>query len=62
MHIAVLDTDVPVPAVYSTRGLYSIQFRTLLQAAATGRSSSWVEKSVIMGRNSLGGVLAFLYP
>ena len=34
MHIAVLDTDVPVPTVYSTRGLYSTQFRTLLQAAA----------------------------
>ncbi|KAL4940835.1 hypothetical protein BDV06DRAFT_195825 [Aspergillus oleicola] len=34
MHIAILDVDVPVPAVYSARGLYSSQFRVLLQAAA----------------------------
>lgn len=34
IHIAVLDTDVPVPKVYAARGLYSSQFRVLLQAAA----------------------------
>ncbi|KAL1997965.1 hypothetical protein VTN02DRAFT_296 [Thermoascus thermophilus] len=34
IHIAVLDTDVPVPNVYAARGLYSSQFRVLLQAAA----------------------------
>lgn len=35
MHIAIFDTDVPVPAVYTKHGLYSTRFRTLLQAAAT---------------------------
>lgn len=34
IHIAVLDTDVPCPAVYAQRGLHSSRFRTLLQAAA----------------------------
>ncbi|KAL2011967.1 hypothetical protein VTN00DRAFT_4685 [Thermoascus crustaceus] len=34
IHIAILDTDVPVPKVYAARGLYSSQFRVLLQAAA----------------------------
>ncbi|KAA8644199.1 hypothetical protein EYZ11_004685 [Aspergillus tanneri] len=34
IHIAILDCDLPVPAVYPTRGLYSSQFRTLLQSAA----------------------------
>ncbi|KAL5343599.1 class I glutamine amidotransferase-like protein [Aspergillus crustosus] len=35
LHIAILDVDVPVPNVYSARGLYSSQFRTLLLAAAS---------------------------
>lgn len=35
VHVAVLDTDVPCPAVYAKRGLHSSQFRVLLQAAAT---------------------------
>ncbi|KAL4909218.1 hypothetical protein BDW74DRAFT_174425 [Aspergillus multicolor] len=35
LHIAVLDIDVPVPTVYAARGLYSSQFRTLLESAAT---------------------------
>ncbi|PWY83659.1 hypothetical protein BO94DRAFT_625262 [Aspergillus sclerotioniger CBS 115572] len=35
IHIAILDTDVPVPNVYYARGLYSTQFRTLLSAAAS---------------------------
>ncbi|KAE8163562.1 class I glutamine amidotransferase-like protein [Aspergillus tamarii] len=39
-HIAVLDTDVPVPAVYSARGLYSSQFRHLLQSAAARLSEA----------------------
>lgn len=34
MHIALLDVDAPVPAVYRTRGLYSSQFRHLLKCAA----------------------------
>lgn len=34
LHVAILDVDVPVPTVYAARGLYSSQFRTLLQAAA----------------------------
>ena len=34
IHIAILDTDAPMPAVYTARGLYSSQFRVLLQAAA----------------------------
>lgn len=34
MHIAIFDTDVPVPTVYATHGLYSTRFRTLLRAAA----------------------------
>ncbi|CEL05476.1 hypothetical protein ASPCAL06594 [Aspergillus calidoustus] len=35
LHIAILDTDVPVPTVYAARGLYSSQFRHLLQSAAS---------------------------
>ncbi|KAJ5297782.1 hypothetical protein PENANT_c012G03928 [Penicillium antarcticum] len=35
IHVAVLDADVPCLSVYKERGLYSSQFRTLLQAAAT---------------------------
>lgn len=34
IHVAVLDTDVPCPAVYAKRGLYSSQFRKLLESAA----------------------------
>ncbi|PLB41293.1 type 1 glutamine amidotransferase [Aspergillus candidus] len=34
MHIAILDADIPVPAVYARRGLYSSQFKKLLQEAA----------------------------
>jgi GMP synthase-like glutamine amidotransferase len=34
IHVAVLDTDIPCPSVYNKRGLYSSQFRILLQAAA----------------------------
>lgn len=34
VHIAVLDTDVPCYRVYAKRGLYSSQFRRLLQGAA----------------------------
>ncbi|GMG22750.1 class I glutamine amidotransferase-like protein [Aspergillus flavus] len=39
-HIAVLDADVPVPAVYNARGLYSSQFRHLLQSAAARLSEA----------------------
>lgn len=35
LHIAILDVDIPIPHVYSSRGLYSTQFRTLLRSAAT---------------------------
>ncbi|KAJ5998360.1 hypothetical protein N7451_006170 [Penicillium sp. IBT 35674x] len=34
VHIAVLETDIPSPAVYAKRGLYNTQFRKLLSAAA----------------------------
>ncbi|KAJ5585481.1 uncharacterized protein N7459_005281 [Penicillium hispanicum] len=34
IHVAVLDTDVPCLSVYTQRGLYSSQFRVLLQSAA----------------------------
>lgn len=34
IHIAVLDTDIPCHRVYTKRGLYSSQFRSLLAAAA----------------------------
>ena len=40
MHIAILDADIPVPKVYASRGLYSTQFRTLLQAAASRLTTS----------------------
>ncbi|KAJ5179849.1 hypothetical protein N7492_003059 [Penicillium capsulatum] len=33
IHVAVLDTDIPCQSVYARRGLYSSQFRVLLQAA-----------------------------
>ncbi|KAL2870746.1 type 1 glutamine amidotransferase [Aspergillus lucknowensis] len=35
LHIAILDVDIPVPTVYAARGLYSSQFRHLLQSAAS---------------------------
>lgn len=34
MHVAIFDTDLPVPVVYASHGLYSTRFRTLLRAAA----------------------------
>ncbi|KAJ5670071.1 uncharacterized protein N7477_005434 [Penicillium maclennaniae] len=34
IHVAVLDADIPCLSVYSQRGLYSSQFRVLLQKAA----------------------------
>ncbi|KAJ5230295.1 hypothetical protein N7489_011003 [Penicillium chrysogenum] len=34
IHVAVLDADIPCISVYKARGLYSSQFRVLLQAAA----------------------------
>ncbi|CAG8101273.1 hypothetical protein PENNAL_c0001G00700 [Penicillium nalgiovense] len=34
IHVAVLDADIPCLSVYKARGLYSSQFRVLLQAAA----------------------------
>ncbi|GAM34095.1 hypothetical protein TCE0_015r01455 [Talaromyces pinophilus] len=40
IHIAILDTDVPVPTVYAARGLYSSQFRVLLQSAASRLNQS----------------------
>jgi GMP synthase-like glutamine amidotransferase len=39
IHVAILDTDIPVRPVFAARGLYSSQFRTLLQSAA-GRMNS----------------------
>ena len=59
MHIAILDTDVPVPAVYTTRGLYSTQFRTLLQAAANrlnARNDSKIDIQT-SAYDAVGGVL-----
>ncbi|KAI9376614.1 class I glutamine amidotransferase-like protein [Aspergillus egyptiacus] len=38
VHIAILDVDVPVPTVYSARGLYSSIFRHLLLSAASRRN------------------------
>ncbi|PLB55733.1 hypothetical protein P170DRAFT_443458 [Aspergillus steynii IBT 23096] len=35
IHVAILDLDVPVPAIYNTRGLYSSIFRRLLESAAS---------------------------
>ncbi|KAJ5987842.1 hypothetical protein N7481_003052 [Penicillium waksmanii] len=35
IHVAILDADIPCQSVYAKRGLYSSQFKTLLQAAAT---------------------------
>ncbi|KAL4788380.1 class I glutamine amidotransferase-like protein [Aspergillus varians] len=35
LHIAIVDVDVPVPTVYAACGLYSSQFRTLLQSATS---------------------------
>lgn len=40
IHVAVLDVDAPMPAVYAARGLYSSQFRVLLQAAAARLNKS----------------------
>lgn len=40
IHIAILDTDVPVPTVYAARGLYSSQFRVLLKSAASRLNQS----------------------
>lgn len=40
IHVAVLDADIPCLSVYKERGLYSSQFRVLLQAAATRLNKS----------------------
>lgn len=42
IHVAVLDTDVPVPRVFASRGLYSSQFRVLLKAAAARLTASGI--------------------
>lgn len=47
IHIAILDCDVPIPAVYSKRGLYSTQFRALLRAAASRlNAAGWAPNPV----------------
>ncbi|KAH8427488.1 uncharacterized protein LDX57_005201 [Aspergillus melleus] len=40
VHVAIFDLDVPVPAVYSARGLYSSIFRRLLENAASRLNQS----------------------
>ncbi|KAJ5773310.1 hypothetical protein N7457_008206 [Penicillium paradoxum] len=40
IHIAVLDTDIPCYPVFAKRGLYSSQFKSLLNAAATRINAS----------------------
>ncbi|KAF7591635.1 hypothetical protein BBP40_001274 [Aspergillus hancockii] len=58
LHIAILDTDVPVPAVYSARGLYSSQFRHLLQSAAARLSDAGHKISIYTtAYDVLGGSL-----
>ncbi|KAJ9300140.1 hypothetical protein DTO271G3_2257 [Paecilomyces variotii] len=62
IHVAVLDTDVPVPRVYAARGLYSSQFRVLLQAAAARLNSSSLLKNgpveiETTAYDAVGGVL-----
>ncbi|KAL1853318.1 hypothetical protein Plec18167_005592 [Paecilomyces lecythidis] len=62
IHIAVLDTDVPVPRVYAARGLYSSQFRVLLQAASARLNASGLLKNGPLeiettAYDAVGGVL-----
>lgn len=62
IHVAVLDTDVPVPRVYAARGLYSSQFRVLLQAAAARLNTSSLLKNgpveiETTAYDAVGGVL-----
>ncbi|KAJ5123600.1 hypothetical protein N7448_009697 [Penicillium atrosanguineum] len=40
LHVAVLDADIPCLSIYAQRGLYSSQFRVLLQNAADRLSKS----------------------
>lgn len=40
IHVAVLDADIPCLSVYAKRGLYSSQFKNLLQAAASRLNKS----------------------
>ncbi|KAE8153447.1 class I glutamine amidotransferase-like protein [Aspergillus avenaceus] len=54
-HIAILDADVPQAAAYQSRGFYSSQFRTLLQAAAGRLSSKDREISIFTSSYDLTG-------
>jgi GMP synthase-like glutamine amidotransferase len=47
IHVAVLDTDSPVPAVYAARGLYSSQFRVRLQAEAARLNTKQAARSSV---------------
>ncbi|ODM15775.1 hypothetical protein SI65_08615 [Aspergillus cristatus] len=63
MHIAILDADIPVPNVYASRGLYSTQFRTLLQAAASRLTTTTTHAVPEINTSSydvVGGVLPAL--
>lgn len=53
MHVAVLDTDVPVPQVYAKHGLYSTRFRTLLQAAAARLKQTGMIPDTTIDRKSV---------
>src|SRR5699024_1824370 len=62
MHIAILDADIPIPKVYASRGLYSTQFRHLLQAAAsrlatTTKTTHAVPEINTSSYDVVGGVL-----
>ncbi|GIJ82617.1 hypothetical protein Asppvi_001126 [Aspergillus pseudoviridinutans] len=63
LHIAILDLDVPVPTVYTKRGLYSSQFTRLLVSAAARLSQS-LSKEITISTSSydvVGGIFPPLH-
>ncbi|KAE8388070.1 class I glutamine amidotransferase-like protein [Aspergillus alliaceus] len=62
LHIAILDADVPVPAVYKSRGLYSTQFHHLLQSAAARLSNASPNPPIQIITTSYDAVGGFLPP
>ncbi|KAH1440877.1 hypothetical protein KXV53_001392 [Aspergillus fumigatus] len=64
LHIAIFDLDVPVPTVYTTRGLYSSQFTRLLAAAAArlSQSQSLAPGKEITIRTSSYDVIGGIFP
>ncbi|KAI9925104.1 hypothetical protein MW887_006512 [Aspergillus wentii] len=63
IHLAIIDADIPAPALYAARGLYSAQFEKILQKAVTQLSHiKEYEKYDIKLHVTAYDLLAGVYP